>query len=414
MIGGRRVRVAMVGGGSGGHITPIMAVAYQLKQLDPEVTIDYIGQTGDSLADVPARDPNIDTVHSVRAGKLRRYHGEGIAQLFDFPTVAKNIRDMAYVAIGFCQSLVLLRRLRPDVIFVKGGFVGVPVGLAAAILRIPFVTHDSDAIPGLANRIISRWAAVHAVALPAEIYAYPAASTVSVGVPVSHEFRQRTTDELAAIRQELSLRPSQRVLLVTGGGLGAQRLNDAVVAMSPDLLRRYPELGIVHLAGRSQSRQVEEQYDTILSPDYRERVEVIGFTDELYKFSAVAEAVITRAGGNSIAEFAAQAKPCVVVPNPILAGGHQTKNAKVLADRKAALLVEETDIAIQPKAILPAIRKILDDPEYAAGLSQSLQTVAKPDAARRLAMILLEQVHHTNTAKEKDSNDVQPQTTRPR
>jgi UDP-N-acetylglucosamine--N-acetylmuramyl-(pentapeptide) pyrophosphoryl-undecaprenol N-acetylglucosamine transferase len=117
-------------------------VAQQLKLLRPDCQIMYIGQKGDGLGDIPAQDTNIDQTFSVRAGKLRRYHGEGLRQLFDLPTVGKNVRDMGYVVAGFGQSYRLLRRLKPDIVFVKGGFVGVPVGLAAARLGIPYVTHD--------------------------------------------------------------------------------------------------------------------------------------------------------------------------------------------------------------------------------------------------------------------------------
>lgn len=157
------MRILVTGGGSGGHITPILAVVHELRQLSPKAEIIYVGQTGDDLLDVPAHDPNIASVVAIRAGKFRRYHGEGWKQLFDVVTLCKNLRDAVWVLIGLWQSFWLLGRLRPDVIFVKGGFVGVPVGLAAALRGIPYVTHDSDALPGLANRIIARWAKVHTV-----------------------------------------------------------------------------------------------------------------------------------------------------------------------------------------------------------------------------------------------------------
>jgi UDP-N-acetylglucosamine--N-acetylmuramyl-(pentapeptide) pyrophosphoryl-undecaprenol N-acetylglucosamine transferase len=179
----RSLKIVVTGAGSGGHITPVLAVAHELKKLSPESTLMYIGQRGDALGDVPAEDKNIDQSYTVRAGKFRRYHGEGIKQVFDVVTLYKNLRDVIFVLIGLWQSFWLLGRLHPDVIFIKGGFVGVPVGLMAALRGIPYVTHDSDAVPGLANRIIARWARLHAVGLPKEVYAYPPAKTVTVGVP---------------------------------------------------------------------------------------------------------------------------------------------------------------------------------------------------------------------------------------
>jgi UDP-N-acetylglucosamine--N-acetylmuramyl-(pentapeptide) pyrophosphoryl-undecaprenol N-acetylglucosamine transferase len=384
------LRIVMTGGGSGGHITPILAVAHQLKQLRPDCRVIYIGQKGDGLGDIPAQDPNIDEAYSVRAGKLRRYHGEGVRQLLDMPTVGKNLRDIGHVVTGLGQSYRLLRRLHPDVIFVKGGFVGVPVGLAAAKLGIPYITHDSDALPGLANRIIARWASLHAVALPKEVYRYPAAKTVTVGVPISHEFRQRTAAEIAGLRHELAIANDAQVVLVTGGGLGAQRLNQAMIRLASDMLASRPKLHIIHLAGRQHADEVRQQYLAALGETLASRVHVEGFTTQLYTYSAIADVVVTRAGGNSMAEFAAQAKACIVVPNPVLAGGHQLKNAQVLAERQAVLLVDEPSLAAGNDLAL-ALGRLLDEPQLARRLAQNLLQLAQPDAARQLALLLLEE-----------------------
>src|SRR3989344_909016 len=158
--------IILTGGGSGGHITPILALADELKKQKPDARVIYTGQIGDSLGDIVRIHPSVDEVYGVRAGKFRRYHGQGLMQVLDIPTLYKNIRDSFYVMIGFVQSWFLLGRLKPSVIFVRGGYVGVPVGLAAARRKIPYITHDSDAIASLANRIISKRAAAHAVALP--------------------------------------------------------------------------------------------------------------------------------------------------------------------------------------------------------------------------------------------------------
>jgi UDP-N-acetylglucosamine--N-acetylmuramyl-(pentapeptide) pyrophosphoryl-undecaprenol N-acetylglucosamine transferase len=385
------LRIVVTGGGSGGHITPLLAVADELKILRPNCEIIYIGQIGDSLGDVPARHPSIDAVYTVRAGKLRRYHGEGLRQILDLQTTARNLRDVGYVTAGIGQSVRLLRRLRPDVVFVKGGFVGVPVGLAAAKLGIPYITHDSDAIPGLANRIIARWAARHAVALPAEVYAYPPAKTVTVGVPIARQFHDLGISELTTARQAVGLLADQRALLVTGGGLGARRLNDAVVAIAPELLKRYPELVLFHLSGRGLEGEATHQYDNSVDASLRDRVRVIGFTDHLADYSAVADVVVMRASATTIAEFAAQSKACIVVPNPLLTGGHQTKNAQLLAARQAVRVVEEPLLQQDPRALLPVVREMLEDARLRKQLGERLHAMAHPESARELAMLLLEQ-----------------------
>lgn len=380
----------MTGGGSGGHITPLLAVAHELKQLRPNVVISYIGQIGDGLGDIPAQDENIDEVHLIRAGKFRRYHGAGWRQLLDLPTIFKNLRDAVWVMVGTVQSYRLLRQLRPDVIFVKGGFVGVPVGLTAALLRIPYVTHDSDAVPGLANRIIARWARLHAVALPKEVYAYPQDKTLTVGVPLMHQYKPFTDAERNNARIQLGIDPSARILLVTGGGLGAQRLNDAVVACMRDLLQRYPDVVVVHIAGRANEADVRQQYKKQLPALYQQRIVVKGFVTNMYMYSGAADLVVTRAGATSIAEFAAQAKPCIVVPNPLLTGGHQLKNAAVLADRRAVRLVTEDKLRQDERALMPALVDMFDHPERMRSYGEKLSALVQPDSAKRLAMVLLD------------------------
>jgi UDP-N-acetylglucosamine--N-acetylmuramyl-(pentapeptide) pyrophosphoryl-undecaprenol N-acetylglucosamine transferase len=380
-----------VGGGSGGHIVPLLAVAHEIKQAEPETAIEYIGQKGDGLADLPAQDESIDQVHLIHAGKFRRYHGEGWRQLLDIPTMLKNIRDAVLVFAGFWESFRLLRKLKPQVIFIKGGFVGVPVGLAAALLKIPYITHDSDALPGLANRLIAPWAILHTVALPAEAYSYPKDKTLTVGIPLSYKFYPYNDKEAAAARQKITGQAEGRLLLITGGGLGAQRVNNAVIANAEALLDRYPDLTIVHVAGRKLEAKVREQYQQKLPKPYQKRVMVIGFTTDIASYCGAADVVITRAGATSIAEYAAMEKACIVVPNPLLTGGHQLKNAQVLVDRAAIKLVSEDRLKTDIHSLMPPLVDLLDKPERAKQLGKVLGSLTEPHSAQRLAMLLLEQ-----------------------
>lgn len=304
--------------------------------------------------------------------------------------MVKNIRDAIWALIGIVQSYRLLKQLQPDVIFVKGGFVGVPVGLAAAMLKIPFVTHDSDALPGLANRIIARWARVHAVALPKEVYTYPPEKTEVVGVPLAHHYKPFSENEVRAARKQIGCDPTGKLLLVTGGGLGARRLNSAIAACAPELLDRYQDLTIVQIAGRNNEAELRQRYAKELSPSHAKRVIVKGFVTNLHMYSGAADVVVTRAGATSMAEFAAQTKACIVVPNPLLTGGHQLKNAKVWADHHAIKLVTEEKLGRDDHALMPPIVDLLDHPDVARQLGKRLSELVEPDAAKRLAMVLLD------------------------
>jgi UDP-N-acetylglucosamine--N-acetylmuramyl-(pentapeptide) pyrophosphoryl-undecaprenol N-acetylglucosamine transferase len=365
-------------------------VAKELKQLNPQAKLIYIGQTGDKLGDIPAADSSIDKVYTVRAGKFRRYHGEGLRQFLDIPTLLKNIRDFFYVLVGLFQSRKLLKEIQPDVIFVKGGFVGVPIGLAAAWLKIPYITHDSDAIPGLANRIISRWAKIHAVALPADIYNYPADKTVSTGIPLQDDFVPVLDKLKQQYRQELKIPASAKLLFIIGGGLGSQKINDAVVDAVPHLLREYRELYVIHAAGRANKSDVSQAYAKVLTEAEQGRLQTFDYIKDVYRYSGAADIVITRAGATNLAEFALQGKACVVVPSPFLAGGHQLKNARYLEENRAAAVISESELVADPHRLAKQVSELLKDNELRNNLATGLSQFAKPNATKELAKLILE------------------------
>jgi len=384
--------VILTGGGSGGHITPLMAVAAELKRQQPSVRLVYVGQKGDGLADIPANDPNIDEVFLVRAGKFRRYHGEGLRQLLDVKTLALNIRDACYVLAGIWQSYRLMAKLKPRIVFSRGGFVSVPVALGAALNRVPYITHDSDSIPSLSNRMIARWARLHAVALPAEVYPYPAAKTVTTGIPLNKNFVPLNAKLQADYREEIDVPKNCKLLFVIGGGLGAQRVNNAVAEAIPHLLSEFEDLYVVQSTGRANEAQVAEFYEQNLSGEEQGRVRVYGFINEVYRFSGAADLVITRAGATNLAEFAVQGKACIVIPSGFLVGGHQLKNAQYLADQQAAVVINEDDLAADPNRLAKQVSQLLKDDKQRDRLGRELAKFAKPDAASDIAKLILEQI----------------------
>ncbi len=387
--------VVLTGGGSGGHITPILAVAAELKQHHPDIRIIYVGQRGDSLGDIPAQDPNIDKTYTVRAGKFRRYHGEGFWQLLDIRTILLNIRDFFYVLAGMFQSWRLMGRLRPDVVFSRGGFVSVPVCLGAAGRGIPYITHDSDPIPSLANRIIAPWARLHAVALPVELYPYKPAKTVTTGIPLNKEFKPVTATLKKHYRSELKLPKEAKVLFIIGGGLGSQRVNHAVADALPHLLRDFQDLHVFHVVGRANQAEMQKSYIAGLPTEEQGRVQIMGFIPDVYRYSGAADIIITRAGATNLAEFALQGKACIVVPSSFLAGGHQLKNADYLAEQGAAAIITEDDLADDPNRLAKQVAGLLHNSQQLAALSDKLATFAQPHAAQTIAKLILEQADET-------------------
>lgn len=389
----------LTGGGSGGHITPILAVADEIKELSPGAELFYVGQKGDKLGDIPKQHMSITGTYVIRAGKFRRYHGQGIWQIFDLLTLCKNVRDAFYVVIGIIQAYRLLGRLKPAVVFVKGGFVGLPVGIAARFRHIPYVTHDSDALPGLTNRLLSKHASQHAVAMPKDLYNYPADKTVYLGVPIGAGYKPVNEQAMLTFRREIGLDGYKHILLVTGGGLGAQRINDAIIMTADKLLADYPELALVHIVGRKHELDVKKQYKKVLSEEQLKQVFIKGYITDLHRYSGAADVVVTRAGATALAEFATQNKPCIVIPNPYLTGGHQLKNIEPFAKSGAIRVVDEGALKTDPEKLLVAIRGLLASRESRNELSQNIATFAKPAAAKDLANLLL-----TYKSKLKESN----------
>ena len=352
----------------------------------PDCHITYIGQRGDALLDLVQTDPSIDAVETIWAGKLRRYSGEGWRQLLDLRSQRLNIRDIFRTIRGIQQSYVQLGRIRPGVVFTRGGFVSVPVALAAKLRGIPYLTHDSDSTPSLANRLIAKWAKLHAVALPPELYPYPKAKTIMVGVPVSRNYRPVTVAVEQAFRHELGLEEYTHVVLITGGGNGARKLNIAVADNARYLLTAFPDLIIIHIAGRSLEDETNTLYDELRLGAARKRVQVQGFIADMYKYSGAADVVVARGGATNLAEFALQEKPVVLVPSTQL--HWNVKNSEALAKQGAVWELTE-DQAEQPERLGRLIGELLANPERRAALGAQLGQIASPDAAAKLASIII-------------------------
>lgn len=320
------------------------------------------------------------------AGKFRRFHRVSfIRQLLDIPTVLRNIRDFFYTLVGFLQSFWLLVRFKPDVVFTKGGFVCVPLGLAAHLLKIPIVIHDSDAHPGLANRILARWATSIATGSPLENYNYPAARSHYVGIPVNSTFHPVKAEERQRLKGALGLHDTKKPLVVvTGGGLGARNINRAITAIAPQLLDK---TAILHITGNQGHQETlsraSEHIDYVVKPF---------ISAGMAPLFGAADIVITRAGATTMQELAAMAKAVIIVPNPYLTGGHQLKNAAVYEKESAAVIVDEDELVANTAVLRRRIEELLESPRKRAQLGARLYRFSKPDAAVDTAALIVEAV----------------------
>ena len=382
--------IVITGAGSGGHVTPLLAVANDLKKLDPTVKVIFIGQTGDPFGQRLEISDFIDQSIYISAGKFRRYHGAGFSQLLDFSTILKNIVDFFRFLIGTIQAYFILLEIKPNIIFIKGGYIGVPVGLAAAARGIKYITHDSDTMPGLANRIIAKWALNHATGMPKELYSYPQNKIVYVGVPISNKYKKLTANDVADYKESLGIDKNKQVILFAGGGLGSLTLNKALLAIVNELLENNSNLVILNIAGKDHEAEYNLEYNKKLKVEKRKRVIVKGFVDDMYRYSGSADLIISRAGATNLAEFAAQAKPCIIIPSPHLTGGHQVKNAKSLEKSGAVVALDEVEVIENPKILLNQIDILMNSEKRRQELANNLNLFTKKDASLALAQLLID------------------------
>lgn len=287
---------------------------------------------------------------------------------------------MFLVGIGFLQSLVKLVLWRPDVVFTKGGYVCLPVGIAARLLRIPLVIHDSDAHPGLTNRILARWATAIATGAPLQYYNYPKDKATYVGVPTRSDYRVYSTKEQQAAKQEWGVKASQPLIVITGGGLGAKRINDTIASNLSELQK----LGsVVLVAGAGQ-------YDELraLLPQDSDVFQLYPFVSRMHSLLGAADVVVTRAGATTILELAALQKPTILIPNAKLTGGHQVKNADVYEEAGAVIVVNEEEMMQRPALLITAVGTVLADTALSREMAQRFGAFAKPHAARDMAALI--------------------------
>jgi UDP-N-acetylglucosamine--N-acetylmuramyl-(pentapeptide) pyrophosphoryl-undecaprenol N-acetylglucosamine transferase len=381
------MKILAVGGGSGGHVTPVVAVLREFKKRDDSVEIRFWcdRKFAPQARSIMRHFDDSIPVETIFSGKLRRYNDLPLWRQLLRPVsiVLPNIRDAFLIGIGFLQSLVKLRSWRPDVVFTKGGFVCLPVGMAARVLKIPLVIHDSDAHPGLTNRVLSRWATRIATGAPLKFYTYPKGISRYVGIPINKEFAPFKTSERQALKEKLGFDPKRPLVVVTGGGLGARRINDAVAKRLNELL------DITSLVLISGTAQYDELRATTSESDPRFQLHAF-ISSGMAELLGAADVVVTRAGATTILELAALAKPTVLVPNGFLTGGHQLKNAQVYAESGAVEIINDHELYANPQLLVDTLTSLLANPARLADMSKKFHQFARPAAASDMADVVLE------------------------
>ncbi len=379
------VKILLVGGGSGGHITPLLAVAKQLKIDQPKSILATVSERRSRFDIIFGDSECFDKSYKIWAGKFRRYHNESfIKRVTDIRTILLNIRDLLLIIVGFLESIILLARFKPDLVFIKGGYVGVPIGFAAWLLRIPYITHDSDATSGLTNRIIGSKARVNAVGMPSDLYEYDKSKIQFTGVPIQSAYLHSKSINTEDFYSRFSFPFSARVLLVLGGSNGAQRLDQIVHRVMKELLEKNKDLFVLHQVGLD-NEAIYEEFDD----DLKKRIETMRFIDPLAPAIKAADVIVSRAGSTTIAEIAALKKAAIFLPHPELSGGHQLENARILKKADAAIVLDEKSALESPNILGKAINQLLTSSSNKSRMGDNLSKLIPSDGAKRVSRIII-------------------------
>lgn len=337
-------------------------------------------------------------VRRIPAGKFHRYANWTFKDYFIHLDITLkellfgNIFGFFAFLAGLCTSFVRLvsRRTRPNVIFLKGGYVCLPVGLVARLFKIPYVIHESDVVAGLANRILMKKAAKVAfgVPLPEEVLEkHP--NYVWTGIPVAPEFKAISPTKAESLKKALSFSPDRPLVVITGGSQGAENLNRAISVILPDLLK-FTQVGLV--AGRKHYENMLDlkKYENWEKSHLESSFRMWEFNTTMDELMGAADVVVSRAGATTIAELAALKKAVLLVPYERLPGGHQLKNAERLKDVGAVSMLKDITVEKDPTKLLEEIRHLIKSPRLRADMADALHAEARADAAHRLAEIILE------------------------
>ncbi|MCD6410697.1 undecaprenyldiphospho-muramoylpentapeptide beta-N-acetylglucosaminyltransferase [bacterium] len=368
-------KIVLTGGGTGGHIYPLIALVKEMKKLSPPSLDLEFYFLGPSHPDLKKLEEENVSIILIRSGKLRRY--------FNFSAIIQNIKDLFWnIPLGTFQSYKILKNLNPSLIFSKGGYGSIPVILAAKLLKIPLFIHESDKIASLSTRIASKYANKIFVAF-SNTKGIAKEKTIFSGNPIRKELTEGNKEDAYKMFNIIGKRP---IILIVGGSQGAQRINEVIINALPKLLDMFE---IIHQCGKKNEKLIKESIPFLITPEQKKYYHLFGFLNEeqLKNAYRVADLVISRAGAGAIFEIASNGKPSILIPLPESAQNHQRANAYYYAKLGAAKVIEEE--SFKPHFIVEVLREMFSKPRELMQMGRLAKDFIKKDASFIIASYLL-------------------------
>lgn len=349
-------RIVISGGGTGGHLYPGLAVADEFRRMECEVL--YLGSPRGLESEVVPREG-----YSFLAVPSR-----GIAG-----TPLKKALALGTLGLGTLQACWRLLSWRPDLVVGTGGFVCVPAVVSAAILGVPVVLLEQNAVPGKATLFLSRLSRAVCLSFAETAKFFAGRRTEWTGNPLRSSIQLKSKEEAC---RELALDPERPTLLVAGASQGATSINRALVEALPGWADK--EWNILHLTGRNHLARVKARVDSVLPPDSTLSYQAFGFRKDMENLYSASDLVVSRAGATTIAELTCLGLPAVFVPYPY-AGGHQKENARVLVDSGGARQIPDELVG---EKLRDEVELLLEDRQALSEMSARAKQAARPDASR--------------------------------
>ncbi|MCU0678531.1 MAG: UDP-N-acetylglucosamine--N-acetylmuramyl-(pentapeptide) pyrophosphoryl-undecaprenol N-acetylglucosamine transferase [Candidatus Pacebacteria bacterium] len=362
------MKIVLVGGGTGGHFYPLIAVAEAIRDIDSSIELYYIGPHPYNQSELDRL--NITHTHCP-AGKVRRYFS--IQNFFDF------FRTIAGIFVAWYKLFVLY----PDVVFSKGGYTSVPILLMARFYRIPVVVHDSDSKPGRASLFARKFARYIGIAFASAANYFPEGKTALVGIPIRKKVRTPHPNP----HEFLGVGKDRPIIFVTGGSLGAMRINNFVLNSLTQLLPLYY---VFHQTGPTEEKVVMQTAQALVKDPALLSNYFVQGTMDAETMSALFEAaslIISRAGSTTLFEIALHGTPSIIIPIPEEVSHDQRTNAYSYARSGAATVMEEGNLT--PYLLTSEIQSIMGDPVRYETMSRAARTFATPQSAEVIANVLI-------------------------
>ena len=372
------MRIVLTGGGTGGHLFPLVAVSRKINEL---AKINNLGE-----AEIYYFGPGLFLESSLEREEMNFYYSILITGKWRRYASLKNFIDIFKILVGFVQALWKLLVIMPDVIFSKGGYGSVATVLAGWIYRVPIILHESDSVPGFANRLMSPFATFIAVSWNEAAKYFPRDKTYFTGEAVRDAFFNEPEEKERAL---LHLTGKKPVILVLGGSQGAQKINDIILDILPNLLEISE---VIHQTGDENYNSVFNESRVILKGMSGEQITLyhpVNFMVEPEYVAAIhsADIVISRSGAGSIFEIAAAGKPGILIPITNSPNDHSRRNAYIFKGNGRAEVIEESNLT--PNLILSVISGVLNNPEKKKKMEQLAKEFATPDAAKLIAQAII-------------------------